>query len=101
MARASFRILAPRAAAAILAAGLLCGYLGSAAAQESKSGWLDTDCAKLCASKGYEAGFCDNVCWVPDPAAAAKGDKLDWKCFEACTARGSRTEPCLASCRVD
>ena len=98
MARASIRNLALQAAAAVLIGGLAGGSLGLASAQE-QSGWLNPECAGRCAAKGYEAEFCGNVCWVPDPVEAAEGDRLDWKCFEACVRRGERARACVASCR--
>ncbi len=83
----------------MLAGALLGGILGLASAQGTAAGWLDPDCAGKCAANGYDAEFCGAVCWVPDPAASAKADNLDWKCFVACRERGGRGEDCLAGCR--
>lgn len=84
---------------AALCGATLGGFLAFASAQESQDGWLNADCADRCAANGYEAEFCQSVCWVPNPAAVAEGDNLDWKCFEACVKRGGTTRTCLASCR--
>ncbi len=84
---------------AILGGTILGGYLGFASAQDTVSGFLNTDCAGRCTAAGYEGEFCQSVCWVPDAAEAAEGDRLDWKCFEGCTQRGGKARACVASCR--
>jgi hypothetical protein len=99
MAHAIFRDFALRAAAAILAGGLIGGSLGLASAQDKTSGWLDEECAKTCAANGYDAEFCGDVCWVQDPAKVAEADNLDWKCVGACGERGGTARTCGASCR--
>ena len=99
MAHAKSRALACRCVVAVLAGSLLGGFLGLASAQQDTSGWLNTDCAGRCTAAGYEGAFCQSVCWVPDAAEAAEGDRLDWKCFEACGKRGGKARDCVASCR--
>jgi hypothetical protein len=99
MARAISGVFVFRYAAAILAGGLLGGFLGFASAQEANSGWLNLDCVAKCAANGYGAEFCQSVCWVPDQAEAAEGDRLDWKCFEGCAKRGGTARACVATCR--
>ena len=74
-------------------------FLGFASAQDGQPGQLDTACAARCTGNGYDAEFCGQVCWIPDPAVAAKGDGLDWKCMTGCRERGGRAEDCLVSCR--
>jgi hypothetical protein len=88
-----------RAAAAVLAGALIGGFLGIASAQDRSSGWLDNECARTCAANGYEAGFCGDVCWVPDPAKVAETENVDWKCVGHCSRSGGRSRDCLASCR--
>jgi hypothetical protein len=99
MARAIDGAYVRQCVAAILVGGFLGGYLGFASAQENSSGWLNTDCSGRCTASGYEAGFCQSVCWVPDPAVSAEGDRLDWKCFESCAKRGGTARACVANCR--
>jgi hypothetical protein len=88
-----------RAAAAILAASVLGGFLGLATAQDKTSGWLDQECAKSCVANGYDAEFCSDVCWVPDPVKSAEADTIDWKCVTTCGARGTSARSCVATCR--
>ncbi|MGH8222469.1 MAG: hypothetical protein ACREQZ_05800 [Woeseiaceae bacterium] len=83
----------------VLSSAALGAFLGYASAQDTAAGRLDPDCAGRCTANGYEAEFCQSVCWVPDPAEAAEGDRLDWKCFEACAQRGGKARDCVASCR--
>jgi hypothetical protein len=83
----------------VLSGAALGAFLGYASAQETASGWLDTDCAGKCAANGYDAEFCGQVCWIPDPAKSAEGDNLDWKCMTGCRERGGGTRACMASCR--
>lgn len=99
MAHAIHRGFALRAAAAILAGGLIGGFLGIASAQDRTSGWLDNECAKTCSVNGYDAEFCGQVCWVPDPAKVAETENVDWKCVGSCSRGGGRSRDCLASCR--
>lgn len=99
MARATHRFFALSAGAAVLAGALIGGLLGVASAQDRSSGWLDTDCAKTCSANGYEAGFCGDVCWVPDPAKIAETENVDWKCVGQCSRGGGKSRDCLASCR--
>lgn len=84
---------------ALLAGAILGGFLGFASAQEGTSGQLDTACNARCTANGYDAEFCGQVCWVPDRAEGAEGDRLDWKCFETCARRGGKARDCVASCR--
>jgi hypothetical protein len=83
----------------ILVGVLLGGFLGFASAQDVSQGQLDTDCHGRCTANGYDAEFCGQVCWIPDPVMAAKGDDLDWKCMTGCRERGGWAEDCMASCR--
>ncbi len=83
---------------ALVGAALGAG-LGIASTQDGTPGQLDMDCAGRCTANGYAAEFCGQVCWVPDPQYAAKGDGLDWKCMTGCRERGGRAEDCMASCR--
>lgn len=99
MARAIDGAFVRQCAAAVLAGGLLGGFLGLASAQDKTSGWLDQDCAKACAANGYDAEFCSDVCWVPDPAKSAEADNLDWKCLDRCAKEGAATRSCVVSCR--
>lgn len=99
MARAIDGAFVRQCVAAVLAGGLLGGFLGLASAQETDSGWLDQDCAKNCASNGYDAGFCSQVCWVQDPIKSAEADNLDWKCFERCAKEGATSRSCFVSCK--
>jgi hypothetical protein len=99
MARAIDGAFVRQCVAAVLAGGLLGGFLGFASAQENTSGWLNAECAGRCAANGYNTEFCQSVCWVPDQAEAAEADRLDWKCFEACGKRGGKARDCVASCR--
>jgi hypothetical protein len=98
MARAISGVFVYRYAVAILAGGLLGGYLGFASAQEP-TGWLDNNCFGTCTANGYDKEFCSQVCWVPDPAKSAEADNVDWKCFESCYKNGGRARPCFASCQ--
>lgn len=82
----------------ILAGAIFGGVLGYASAQDATAGFLNPDCVARCAANGYEAEFCGQVCWVPDPAATAAGEQLDWKCIEACGRRGGTARQCLAAC---
>lgn len=77
---------------------LLGGFLGFASAQDGVSGQLDTACAARCTANGYDAEFCGQVCWVPDPASAAADENLDWKCINACGQRGGTARQCMAAC---
>lgn len=99
MAHTANRVFVFRAALAILVGGLVGGFLGIASAQQDQSGWLNADCSAHCAAAGYDAAFCQKVCWVPDPAEAAEGDRVDWKCFEGCTRRGGKARDCVVTCR--
>jgi hypothetical protein len=83
----------------VLGGVLLGGFLGFASAQDGTPGQLDTACASLCTANGYDAEFCGQVCWVPDPQYAAKGDGVDWKCMTGCRERGGRAEDCMVSCQ--
>jgi len=85
--------------ASILSAAALGGILGVATAQERASGQLGTACMGQCTANGYEATFCESVCWVPDSLGSSQVDNLDWKCFSRCAKQGNRAEPCLASCQ--
>lgn len=98
MATARLRGLRNQLAYSILAGAILGGFLGFAAAQDIGAGFLNSDCAARCAANGYELDFCSQVCWVPDPAAAARDDNLDWKCIGVCGERGGSARECLARC---
>jgi len=82
----------------VLAGAMFGGALGYASAQDANAGFLNLDCAARCAANGYDAEFCGQVCWVPDPAATAAGDQLDWKCIGACGRRGGTARQCMAAC---
>jgi hypothetical protein len=99
MAHAILRSFALRLAAAALASGFLGGLIGYASAQDAASGWLNPECAASCVTNGYDAEFCGQVCWVPDPAKTAEADNLDWKCMTSCSKRGGRTRDCMPGCR--
>lgn len=99
MARATRDLLAFRNFVALVVGALLGAFLGFASAQDAASGWLDTACAKTCAANGYDAKFCGEVCWVPDPAKVAETENVDWKCVGQCNQRGGKARDCLASCR--
>lgn len=99
MARAIHRSFAVRLAAAILAGGALGGFLGFASAQDRSAGSLDTECAAECTSHGYATEYCSQVCWIPDPAMAARGSSIDWNCMTDCNALGTREEECRQRCK--
>lgn len=99
MARAVEGAFVRQCVAAVLVGGLLGGYLGFASAQDTTSGWINSDCVKICSANGYEAEFCGDVCWVPDAAKAAEADNLDWKCMEACGEHGGTARSCMTKCR--
>lgn len=99
MTHAMIHLLARRVAAAVLVGGLIGGFLGLASAQETSAGALDVNCTRTCAANGYDAEFCGQVCWVPDLAASAEAENLDWKCMTGCRERGGYTRACMASCR--
>lgn len=99
MARANHRVFAIRIVVSALFGALLGTFLGLASAQDTAAGWLDPECARQCSANGYDAEFCGQVCWVPDPAKSAEADNLDWKCMTACGDRGGRARACMASCR--
>lgn len=99
MARAILPSCFLRSSLTVVIAAVLGGFLGFAFAQDDTPGQLDTACAARCSANGYDAEFCGQVCWIPDPQYAAKGDGLDWKCMTGCRERGGRAEDCMASCR--
>ena len=99
MAHATTHAFALRLAVAVLVGSVLGGFLGFASAQDRTAGSLDTKCAAECTSHGYEAEYCNQVCWIPDPAMAARGSRTDWKCMSECSALGDREEDCRARCR--
>lgn len=82
-----------------LLVGSLIG-IGVALAQDAASGQLDAACANDCAARGYDGEFCGQVCWVPDPAMIARGERLDWKCVTACRNQGGKPSDCLPRCEV-
>jgi hypothetical protein len=100
MARAILGMVASRYAAAVLAGGLLGGYLGLASAQDTATGSLDPACAARCAASGNEAEFCGQVCWVPSPEIAARSHPVDWDCYSACRGRNGRAADCMPACRT-
>jgi hypothetical protein len=99
MARAISRVLAFRYAVAVLAGGLLGGILGIASAQETRPGSLDTNCAAKCVADGNRSEFCGEVCWVLDPAIAARSEPVNWPCYSSCRERGGRPAECMPVCR--
>lgn len=99
MARAKLPSVFFRFAFLVFAGAVLGVFLGFASAQDTAAGWLDQECAGKCSANGYDAEFCGQVCWVPDPAKSAEADNLDWKCMTACGDRGGRARACMASCR--
>jgi hypothetical protein len=99
MAREIYNKQLIRIGISIFAGAVLGGFLGFASAQDGTPGQLDTACHANCTANGYDPGFCSQVCWVPDPAVAAKGGPLDWTCMTSCRQRGGRAEDCMNSCR--
>lgn len=99
MARATYRRFGFRLAAAALAGSILGGSLGFASAQDRTAGSLDSQCAAECTSHGYEAEYCNQVCWIPDPDMAARGSAIDWNCMTDCKALDGREEDCRQRCR--
>ncbi len=75
------------------------GTLGAATAQDRPPGQLDGACAAQCLANGNDAEFCDLVCWVPDPAVAARREPVHWKCYSTCRENGGRPGDCLPACR--
>ncbi len=98
MIHARLRLSILQCALAIAAGTVVGASLGFASAQEIGAGFLNADCAARCAANGYDPEFCGQVCWVPDPAAAARDDNLDWKCIGVCGERGGSARECLARC---
>jgi hypothetical protein len=88
------RRLIPFAIAALLGA-----TIGLALAQDRRAGQLDVACASNCTAHGYEPEFCGRVCWLPDPAIAAKAEPLDWICMTDCLERGGKVEDCRLRCK--
>ena len=86
--------LIPFAIAAVLGA-----TMGLALAQDRRTGQLDVACASNCTAHGYEPEFCDRVCWLPDPAIAAKAEPIDWICMTDCLERGGKLEDCRLRCK--
>lgn len=84
---------------ALFAGAILGGFLGFASAQDGAPGQLDTACAARCTANGYEAAFCGQVCWIPDPGMVAKGEGLDWNCTTACRNQGGKLSDCLPRCQ--
>ena len=88
-----------RFACSALVGAVFGAVLGIASAQDRAPGQLDGACAAQCAENGNNAEFCGQVCWVPDPAVAARSYPVDWSCFTSCRERGGRAEDCLPACR--
>ncbi len=88
-----------RFSVALFAGAILGGFLGLASAQDRTPGQLDTACVSRCTANGYEAEFCDRVCWLPDPAIAAKAEPIDWICMTDCLERGGKGEDCRLRCK--
>ena len=95
----SSRAFALRLAGAVLIGAIFGGLLGYASAQETRGGQLDTRCAAECQSHGYEAEFCGQACWIPDPDMAARGSRTDWQCMADCRTAGGDEEGCRLRCR--
>ena len=87
-----------------LFAGVMGALLGTGAgtafSQDRPSGQLDAACAAQCAESGNDGEFCGRVCWVPDPAMAAKSYPVDWDCLTSCRSGSRRVEDCLPVCRL-
>lgn len=83
----------------VFGGAVLGSFLGFAAAQDRTGGQLDSACASDCAASGYDAKLCGQVCWVPDPGKAAKGEAIDWRCMTGCRERGGKLADCRLSCR--
>jgi hypothetical protein len=99
MARPTFRNLGLRIFGAMTAGALIGAFIGIASAQDRAAGVLDTTCSAECASRGFAADYCNRMCWIPDPAMAARGSMFDWKCMTDCRARGGSEEDCRPQCR--
>ena len=86
---------------AIVSSVVLGASLGAslALAQVRRSGQLDFDCSSRCSANGYDAEFCNRVCWLPDPTIAAKAEPLDWICMTDCLERGGKVEDCRLRCK--
>ena len=82
-----------------IAGAALGACLGIAQAQDRSLGEIDAECSSRCTANGYDAEFCGQVCWIPDPAMVAKGEGLDWKCMTSCRDRGGKMGDCLPSCQ--
>lgn len=80
-------------------AALLGATMGLALAQDRRAGQLDVACASNCTAHGYESEFCGRVCWLPDPAIAAKAEPIDWICMTDCLERGGKVEDCRLRCK--
>jgi hypothetical protein len=96
--RAGSRFLIAAACGASIG-GFLGAFFSFASAQEGRVGQLDVACANRCVGNGYDADFCGRVCWIPDPAIAARAVPVDWVCMEACLDRGGNPEDCKLRCR--
>jgi|APLak6261659701_1056019.scaffolds.fasta_scaffold86592_2 hypothetical protein len=83
-----------------LAGAALGACLGIAQAQDQSTGQLDVDCSNSCTAHGYDAEFCGQACWIPDPEMVAKGEGLDWKCLTSCRDRGGKLSDCLPRCKL-
>jgi hypothetical protein len=84
---------------AVLIGALFGAFFGMASAQDRSTGSLDATCATDCTQHGYVGEFCGRVCWIPDPAMAARGSAIDWQCFSDCRSRGGSEEDCRKQCR--
>ena len=88
-----------RLAAAAAIGGIVGGFLRLASAQDRTAGVLDEKCAVECSEHGYDPEFCGRVCWIPDPAMAARGSSIDWTCMNDCKATDVREEDCRQRCK--
>ena len=80
-------------------AALLGATMGLALAQDRRAGQLDVACATNCTAHGYEPEFCGRVCWLPDPAIAARAEPVEWICMTDCLERGGKFEDCRLRCK--
>lgn len=83
----------------VLAGAAIGASIGIASAQNEPTGQLDPACASQCTAHGYDAGFCGEVCWVPDAGMVSKAEDLNWKCVTVCRDLGGKLSDCLPRCQ--